>query len=187
MAAALDFFEQFVLFATDVRAEERCEFQQESCAGLGPQAADERFEPAVYAVAMARLRNPTEAQELTQEVFIHGMEKLEQLRDAQCFAGWLRQITERMAINRLTRRGPVRGAEPEVLENVQALHLNSRFPPHQRPQDVALDGVSGGAGDRRPRPRGRELPASRACAGRSGIRVRGGADAPASPVVYRNS
>src|SRR5689334_17846095 len=80
----------------------------------------ERFQPTVYALALARLRNPNEAQELVQEVFIHAMNKLGQLRDAHCFAGWLRQIAERMAINRLTRRGPVRGAEPAILENVQA-------------------------------------------------------------------
>ena len=82
----------------------------------------ERFQPTVYAVALARLRNPAEAQELAQEVFLHGMKKLPQLRDAQCFAGWLRQITVRMAINHLTRRGPVRGGEPEVLENAAAAH-----------------------------------------------------------------
>ena len=81
----------------------------------------ERFQPTVYAVALARLRNPTEAQELAQEVFLHGMKKLAQLRDAQCFAGWLRQITVRMAINRLTRRGPVQGTEPEVLQNAAAV------------------------------------------------------------------
>jgi RNA polymerase sigma-70 factor (ECF subfamily) len=80
----------------------------------------ERFQPTVYAVALARLRNPTEAQELAQEVFLHGMKKLSQLRDPQCFAGWLRQITVRMAINRLTRRGPIQKVEPEVLENAQA-------------------------------------------------------------------
>ncbi len=80
----------------------------------------ERFQTTVYALALARLRNPTEAQELVQEVFIHAMTKLNQLRDAHCFAGWLRQIAERMAINRLTRRGPVHSAEPAVLENVQA-------------------------------------------------------------------
>jgi len=80
----------------------------------------ERFQPTVYAVALARLRNPAEAQELAQEVFLHGMKKLPQLRDAQCFAGWLRQITVRMAINRLTRRGPIQKVEPEVLENAQA-------------------------------------------------------------------
>jgi RNA polymerase sigma-70 factor (ECF subfamily) len=80
----------------------------------------ERFQPTVYAIALARLRNATEAQELAQEVFLHGMKKLPQLRDPQCFAGWLRQITVRMAINRLTRHGPVQKAEPELLENAAA-------------------------------------------------------------------
>jgi RNA polymerase sigma-70 factor, ECF subfamily len=80
----------------------------------------ERFQPTVYAVALARLRNPTEAQELAQEVFLHGMRKLPQLRDAQCFAGWLRQITVRMALNRLTRRGPLHKVESEALDQAEA-------------------------------------------------------------------
>src|SRR6266516_3511086 len=84
----------------------------------------ERFQPTVYAVALARLRNPTEAQELAQEVFLHGMKKLAQLRDAQCFAGWLRQITVRMAINRLTRRGPLQKVEAEVLDGAEAAGVN---------------------------------------------------------------
>jgi RNA polymerase sigma-70 factor (ECF subfamily) len=79
----------------------------------------ERFRTTVYGIALARLRNPAEAEELTQEVFLHGMKKLPQLREADCFAGWLRQITVRMAINRLTRRGPVQGVEPEVLEQAE--------------------------------------------------------------------
>jgi RNA polymerase sigma-70 factor (ECF subfamily) len=80
----------------------------------------ERFQSTVYAVALARLRNPTEAQELAQEVFLHAMKKLPQLRDVQCFPGWLRQITVRMAINRMTRGGPLHKVEPEVLENTEA-------------------------------------------------------------------
>jgi RNA polymerase sigma-70 factor (ECF subfamily) len=80
----------------------------------------ERFQPTVYAVALARLRNPAEAQELTQEVFLHGMKKLAQLRDVQCFAGWLRQITVRMALNRLTRRGPLHKVEADVLDSTEA-------------------------------------------------------------------
>src|SRR3954453_18215479 len=75
----------------------------------------ERFQPAVYAVALARLRDPNEAVELTQEVFIHAMTKIDQLRDPACFVGWLRQITVRMAINRLTRKGPLHGADPDLL------------------------------------------------------------------------
>src|SRR5258707_6194683 len=80
----------------------------------------ERFQPTVYAVALARLRNPTEAQELAQEVFLHRMKKLPQLRDVECFAGWLRQITARMAINRLTRRAPLQKVESDVLDNAEA-------------------------------------------------------------------
>jgi RNA polymerase sigma-70 factor (ECF subfamily) len=80
----------------------------------------ERFRPTVYAVALARLRNPAEAEELVQEVFLHGMKKLGQLRDPACFAGWLRQITVRMAINRVTRRGPFQGVDTEVLEQATA-------------------------------------------------------------------
>ncbi len=80
----------------------------------------ERFQPTVYAIALARLRNPTEAQELAQEVFLHALTKLDQLRDAQCFAGWLRQITVRMAINRLTRGLPLAKGDGEILDQTEA-------------------------------------------------------------------
>ena len=66
-----------------------------------------RFQTSVYAMALTRVHDPLEAEELAQEVFVHGMKKLPQLRDPRCFAGWLRKITARMAINRLTRRGPL--------------------------------------------------------------------------------
>ena len=79
-----------------------------------------RFQSSVYAMALGRVRDPLEAQELAQDVFVHAMRKLPQLRDPRCFAGWLRRITARMAINRLTRKGPFFGAEPELLDAVQA-------------------------------------------------------------------
>ena len=78
-----------------------------------------RFQNSVYAMALARVRDPLEAQELAQDVFVHAMRKLPQLRDPRCFAGWLRRITARMAINRLTRKGPLFGADPEMLDAVQ--------------------------------------------------------------------
>ena len=65
----------------------------------------EQFRPTVYAMALARLRDPNEAQELTQDVLVHAFVKLGQLRHPAAFAGWLRQITARMAVNRLLRRG----------------------------------------------------------------------------------
>ncbi len=80
----------------------------------------ERFQPAVYAVSLARLRDVNEAIELTQEVFIHALRKLDQLRDPRCFVGWLRQIAVRMAINRVTRQAPCRGTDPEIVQNAPA-------------------------------------------------------------------
>lgn len=76
----------------------------------------ERFQPVVLAIAMRRLRNYTDAQELAQDVFVQAMQKLDQLRQPECFAGWLRSITVRMSINRAVRRAPSVAVEPEMLE-----------------------------------------------------------------------
>lgn len=76
----------------------------------------EQFHRTVYAVCLARLGNPSEALELTQEVFLHVMERLDQLREPERFAGWLRQVAARMAINRATRRVPPSSVEVEILE-----------------------------------------------------------------------
>lgn len=75
-----------------------------------------RFERSVFAIAMRRLRDFDEAQELTQEVFIQAMTKLQQLREPEAFGGWLKSITHRMAINRIVRRAPDLAVEPESLE-----------------------------------------------------------------------
>lgn len=74
-----------------------------------------RFEPTVFRIAQNRLGNPADAQELAQEVFIQAFQKLDQLDDPRCFAGWLRAIAVRMAINRAVRRPPVTPVEPDLI------------------------------------------------------------------------
>jgi len=74
-----------------------------------------RYERAVYVTAYRRLGDHAEAQELCQEVFIHALRKIYQLRDPRCFGGWLRSITNRMAINRAVRRRPVRPLDSEQI------------------------------------------------------------------------
>ncbi|MCA9264115.1 MAG: sigma-70 family RNA polymerase sigma factor [Planctomycetales bacterium] len=76
----------------------------------------ERFERHVMAIAVRRLGDHGDAQELCQEVFIQAMLKIDQLRTPECFGGWLRSITNRMAINRIVRRGPTFSSDPEVME-----------------------------------------------------------------------
>ncbi|MBX7167811.1 MAG: sigma-70 family RNA polymerase sigma factor [Pirellulales bacterium] len=93
---------------------------QVEAARLGDGAAFgalvERFERAVYATALRRLRSESDAQELVQEVFIQALRKIGQLREPERFAGWLRSITVRMAINRSVRQRRAFSAEPETLE-----------------------------------------------------------------------
>ena len=76
----------------------------------------EQFQRTVHAICLRRLGNPSEAIELTQEVFLHVLKCLDQLREPERFAGWLRQVTIRMAINRATRRNAPASVETSVLE-----------------------------------------------------------------------
>ena len=76
----------------------------------------ERFERHVFAIALRRLGDYAEAQELCQDVFMQAMQKIDQLRQPEAFGGWLRSITHRMAINRVVRRGPDQPTEQEALE-----------------------------------------------------------------------
>lgn len=75
-----------------------------------------RYERMVYGVAFARLGDHNEAQELCQEVLIHALEKIDQLRDPSCFGGWLRCMAQRMAINRAVRRRPTVNSEDGSLD-----------------------------------------------------------------------
>lgn len=77
----------------------------------------ERFQGSVLAIARRRHRDPEEAAELVQEVFLHAMRKLPQLREPACFAAWLHRITVRISINRAARRRPLATAENDVLES----------------------------------------------------------------------
>ena len=76
----------------------------------------EQFQPTVYAIALRRLGNASDALELTQDVFLHVLERITQLREPERFAGWLRQVAVRMAINRATRRVAPPSVETGVLE-----------------------------------------------------------------------
>jgi len=75
-----------------------------------------RFDRAVYHLVLRRLGNHAEAQEVCQEVFMQALRKIGQLQDPQCFAGWLRSIANRMAINRALRRTPLTGGDASTIE-----------------------------------------------------------------------
>ena len=82
----------------------------------------EQFQRTVHAICLRRLGNPSEALELTQEVFLHVMRRIDQLREPERFAGWLRQVAVRMAINRATRRHATPSVETDILEGAAVHH-----------------------------------------------------------------
>lgn len=77
-----------------------------------------RFERMVYGVCYQRLRDHADVEEVAQEVFIKAFQKLYQLQEPAAFAGWLKSIAVRQAINRSVRRPKSVAVEPQTLESV---------------------------------------------------------------------
>jgi RNA polymerase sigma-70 factor (ECF subfamily) len=75
-----------------------------------------RYRQRILAVAMRRLGDEHEAQELCQEVFLQMIKKIGQLREPACFSAWIQSIARRMAVNRAVRRKPSFVTEPQTLE-----------------------------------------------------------------------
>src|SRR5262249_53980704 len=78
------------------------------------------FQPSVYAVALAYLRDTQAAQELAHDVLVQAFEKLSQLRQPAAFPSWLRQMATHMGINRVSRRGQSAYVPDVVLDEMTA-------------------------------------------------------------------
>jgi RNA polymerase sigma-70 factor (ECF subfamily) len=89
-----------------------------------------RYERVVYATAFRRLGNHAEAQEVLQEVFMRALRKIGQLRQPEAFAGWLKQIAVRTAINRAMRRPADVATDPEA--------MTANYVDHETPLGFAL-------------------------------------------------
>lgn len=87
------------------------------------------FESTVFGIVMRRLRNRAEACEVSQEVFLRALRKLDQLREPERFPGWLKRIAVRMSINRAVRRPKETMQAPDMFESVRSA------------PDVPIDGL----------------------------------------------
>jgi RNA polymerase sigma-70 factor, ECF subfamily len=108
------FASEMTIDAETPLAELVLEAQTGDRAALGEIAR--RYHGVVYGTALRRLGHDGEAQELTQEVFVQVLRKIGQLRQPECLAGWLRSITNRLALNRLARAKAEISTENATLE-----------------------------------------------------------------------
>ena len=72
-----------------------------------PRAFDtlvQKYQPVVYARARLIVKNPHDAEDLTQEVFIKAYQNLPKLRDTGRFAGWLSQIVKNICVTWIHRQ-----------------------------------------------------------------------------------
>lgn len=80
----------------------------------GPEAFApivERYRDAAFGVALARLRNFHDAEDITQAAFVEAYERLGNLKDPARLGAWLRSITIHRCIDHLRRRVEVAGVE----------------------------------------------------------------------------
>lgn len=102
----------------------------------------QRYRPTIVALAMRRVRNNDEAEELAQDVFIQAMQKISQLRVPEAFSGWLRQIVHRMAINRITRNRHAIACDPDTLEATYAVDTTpDDFAQDREEAEAVRDGI----------------------------------------------
>ena len=78
----------------------------------------ERYQDAVFAVALARLYDFHDAEDIAQEVFIEAFEHLGRLDNPGRLGAWLRSITIHRCIDHLRKRREVVGVE-EIAEQME--------------------------------------------------------------------
>ena len=79
----------------------------------------ERYQDAVFAIALARLRNFHDARDIAQDVFIEAFEHLDRLSNPSRLGAWLRSITIHRCIDHLRQRRHVIDVE-EIAEQLEA-------------------------------------------------------------------
>ncbi len=63
----------------------------------------QRYQNMVFSTAMRLIANPTEAEDVAQEVFLRAYEHFGELRDSPTAGGWLKTVATNLSLNHLTR------------------------------------------------------------------------------------
>jgi RNA polymerase sigma-70 factor (ECF subfamily) len=62
-----------------------------------------QYQNMVFSTAMRLLANPTEAEDVAQEVFLKAYERFGELRESPTAPGWLKKVATNLCLNHLSR------------------------------------------------------------------------------------
>src|SRR5690242_12440646 len=126
------------------RTTEFCELPESAVIRMAQQGDEGAFErlyrlhsARVYALCMRMLRNPDEAEDSTQEVFLHVFRKIQGFRGASAFSTWL----HRVAVNTVLMR--IRGsklAKAALVENTEGSEETGMAPREVGAPDLHMEG-----------------------------------------------
>jgi RNA polymerase sigma-70 factor (ECF subfamily) len=63
----------------------------------------QNYQNMVFSTAMRLLTNQSEAEDVTQEVFLRAYERFDQLHDSPTAGGWLKTVATNLSLNHLSR------------------------------------------------------------------------------------
>lgn len=86
-----------------------------------------RHQGELYRFALSYLRNPTDAEDLTQEAFIDAYTKLRSLQEPAKFVTWLRTITKNLCISWLRRQTTTFSYEEMMQDGQFEVQMTERF------------------------------------------------------------
>ena len=97
----------------------------------GPELLLTRYQMDVYNVSLRMLRNPADAEDATQDVFLRAFSRLHQYRPSQPFGAWLHGITRNRCLDIIRSRRPIaelgtveRSAATSAIEDVEGAALS---------------------------------------------------------------
>src|SRR5881394_3401023 len=63
----------------------------------------QNYQNMVFSTAMRLVANQSEAEDISQEVFLKAYERFAELRDSPTAGGWLKKVARNMSLNHLSR------------------------------------------------------------------------------------
>jgi RNA polymerase sigma-70 factor (ECF subfamily) len=104
---------------------------------LTPELVFREYAPRVYSLARRMLSNDADAEDVTQDVLLQVIRKLDTFRGEADFPTWLHRVTVNMALAHRGKRA--RREEREVQDPMQDFQQNGHHTSHVKPWAVAPD------------------------------------------------